>query len=406
MKLEHFLRRSEGAAPAVVLHVAFANGLGVIRDLAAFGVPVLGLDPSPRAIGLRSRYAAGMVCPDPKADEEAFLSFLEDLGRRLPRKGVLFPTHDEYIWPISRHADRLDAWFHIPFSRWDVMRRLYDKRAQMEAAWSAGVDTPRTVFVDSHADLERGAGEIGFPAIFKPVESLAFKTRFHRHVLEIETRDELERVYERVTDCGTLMLQEVVPGGDEELWTFGSYLDAQSRPLALYTGHKLRQHPVRFGHCRMAVSRWDAGVADAGVRLLQELRYHGVSQVEFKRDPRDGRQCLMEVNARHWMWHSLAAASGVNLSLAAYRDATGRPYVAKRQEDGRKWVVAITDIRDAQAEFRRRERKVVPWLASYAGVAQDGVLSLRDPVPGLLAAGRAVRSVTRRGKGGDEGEQV
>ncbi len=217
MKLDHFLRKAQGADSAVVLHVAYANGLGVIRDLAAYGVPVLGLDPSPRAIGLRSRYAAGMVCPDPRADEEAFLSFLEDLGRRLPRKGVLFPTHDEYIWPISRHAERLEPWYHVPFSRWDAMQRLHDKKAQMEAAWKVGVDTPRTVFVDSSADLARGADEIGFPAIFKPVESLAFKTRFRRHVLEIQTRDELERVYERVTDCGTLMLQEIVPGGDEEL---------------------------------------------------------------------------------------------------------------------------------------------------------------------------------------------
>jgi D-aspartate ligase len=405
MKLDTFLMRAQGADPAVVLHVAFANGLGVIRDLAAHGVPVLGLDPSPRALGLRSRFAAGMVCPEPKADEEAFVTFLEDLGRRLPRKAVIFPTHDEYIWPISRNAARLDKWYHIPFSRWSAMERLYDKKAQMEAAWKVGVDTPRTVFIDSHADLAEGAEQIGFPAIFKPVESLAFKTRFHRHVLEIESRDELERVYERVTDCGTLMLQEVIPGGDEELWTFGSYLDAQSRPLALYTGHKLRQHPVRFGHCRMAVSRWDDGVADAGVRLLQELRYHGVSQVEFKRDPRDGRNCLMEVNARHWMWHSLAAASGVNLSLAAYRDATGHPYVANRQVDGRKWVVAITDIRDAQAEFRRHERDVLPWLKSYAGVVQDGVLSLRDPVPGLLAAGRTLQSIALRNRGG-EAEQV
>ena len=67
------------------------------------------------------------------------------------------------------------------------MQRLHDKRAQLEAAWKVGVDTPKTVFVDSHDDLERGADEIGFPAIFKPVESLAFKTRFRRHVLEIET---------------------------------------------------------------------------------------------------------------------------------------------------------------------------------------------------------------------------
>jgi predicted ATP-grasp superfamily ATP-dependent carboligase len=105
------------------------------------------------------------------------------------------------------------------------------------------------------------------------------------------------------------------------------------------------------------------------------------------------------------MWHSLAAASGVNLSLVAYRDAIGKPYVATRQADGRKWVVAITDIRDAQAEFRRGERSVLPWLMSYAGVVQDGVLSLRDPVPGLLAAGRALQSVARRGASKDT-EQV
>jgi predicted ATP-grasp superfamily ATP-dependent carboligase len=405
MRLDRFLRKARGAEPAVVMHVAFAAGLGVIRDLATFDVPVLGLDPNPRAIGLRSRYAAGMVCPDPKQDEEAFLTFLEDLGGRLPRRGVLFPTHDEYVWPISRHAARLEPCFHVPFSRWDVMERLYDKRSQLEAAWSVGVDTPRTVFVDSHEALERGAAEIGFPALFKPVESLAFKTRFRRHVLEIRTRDELERVYERVADCGTLMLQEIVPGGDEELWTYGSYLDPQSRPMAEFTGHKLRQHPVGFGHCRMALSRWDDELAAAGLRLLQELRYHGVSQVEFKRDVRDGRYRLMEINARHWMWHSLAAASGVNLSLAAYRDAVGRPYVARRQVDGRKWVVALTDVLDAQAEFRRGERKVGPWLASYAGTAQDGVLSLRDPVPGLLAAGRLARNVVRRGVCKDE-EQV
>ena len=32
------------------------------------------------------------------------------------------------------------------------------------------------------------------------------------------------------------MLQERVPGGEDELWTVGSYLDADSRPLAVFTG--------------------------------------------------------------------------------------------------------------------------------------------------------------------------
>ena len=407
MDFDRFARRAASTPPVVVFQATFANGLGIIRDLAAHDVPVLALDLDQHAVGQRSRHAAGLVCPDPKKDEEAFILFLEDLGRRLPQRAVVFPTHDEFIWPLSRHAERLAPWYIVPFSRWDRMEGLYDKREQLAAAWRCGVDTPRTVLVDSAVDLERGIAEIGFPAILKPVESLAFKQRFHRHVLEIADREELERAYASVDDCGTLMYQEIVPGGDDELYTVGSYLDSTSRPLAVFTGHKLRQHPPRFGVCRMAVSRWDPKLADAGVRLLRELGYWGVSQVEFKRDPRDGRFCLMEVNARHWMWHSLATVCGVNLSLVAYKDAIGQPFLAPRQVDGPRWVLSITDTRDTFVELRRGEGALLPWLKTYRGVKQDGVLSLTDPLPGGIILWRQVRSVVkgRLGRrGGDEGK--
>ena len=401
MRFEQFLEGAAAGNPAIVLQVSWANGLDILRDLDRHDIPLLALDANPRALGLSSRRAAGMVCPDPKQDEEAFVSFLEDLGRRLPQRAVLFPTHDEYIWPISRHAERLEPWFIIPFSRWETMRHLHDKQTQIESAWRCGVDTPKTVFIDSEADLERGADEIGFPAIFKPVESLAFKLRFRRHVLQIGSRDDLSRVYARANDCGTLMMQEIVPGGDDELYTLGSYLDEESRPLALFTGHKLRQHPPVFGHCRMAVSRWVPDLADAGVRLLQELGYHGVSQVEFKRDVDDGRYKLMEINARHWMWHALGTDSGVNLSYAAYADAIGRPFVAPLQNEGGRWAIFLTDARDSLHEWRKGQRRLLPWIRTYTDVRRDGLYDLADPVPGLLATTRQLRrAITRRPRGG------
>ena len=396
MRFDRFMKAAEERNAAIVMQVSWANGLDIIRDLSQAGVPLLALDSNARALGLHSRLAAGAVCPDPREDEPAFLRFLEDLGRRFSRRPVLFPTHDQYIWPISRHAERLERWFIIPFSRWETMRRLHDKREQMETAWRVGVDTPRTVFVDGDDDLERGAEEIGFPAIFKPVESLAFKVRFRRHVLEIGSRDELLRVYDAVRDCGTLMLQDIVPGGDEELYTLGSYLDAQSRPLAQFTGHKLRQHPPRFGHVSMAVSAWVPELAEAGLRLLHELGYHGVSQVEFKRDPRDGRFCLMEVNARHWKWHGLATACGVNLSLAAYSDAVGRPFVAPRQVDGLKWIVANKDVPLALLEIAKRQRDPVAYVRSLRGTRMDGLHALDDPAPGLLNAWTVAKQIVTR----------
>ena len=394
VRVGRFLAAAAQQPPAAVFQVSYACGLDIVRDLGRHGVPVLALDPDPAAIGLRSRYAAGIVCPDPLADEEAFLTYLETLGAPLPQRAVVFPSHDEFIWPLSRHAARLEPWFIVPFSGWDVMSKVHDKRAQMEAAGRAGVDTPKTVFVSSGAELEAAAGEIRFPAVLKPVESLAFKLRFHRHILDVESPAELQRIYDKVDDLGVLMLQERIPGGEDELWTVGSYLDAESRPLAVFTGHKLRQYPHAGGSCLAGVSAWDEGLAEAALRLLQELRFHGVSQVEFKRDPRDGRFCLMEVNARHWKWHGLAARCGVNLSYAAYRDAIGDPYIAPRQQDGVKWIVANKDVPLALLEIAKRQRSAGEYVRTLRGTRRDGLHALARPVPGLLNAGTVARQVS------------
>jgi len=44
MDVDRLLARAAVTPPAVVLQTTFANGLGIIRDLAAHGVPVLALD--------------------------------------------------------------------------------------------------------------------------------------------------------------------------------------------------------------------------------------------------------------------------------------------------------------------------------------------------------------------------
>ena len=94
-------------------------------------------------------------------------------------------------------------------------------------------------------------------------------------------------------------------------------------------------------------------MATTSLSLLDELSYHGVSGTEFKRDPRDGRLKLMEVNARHWLHHTLATAAGVNLSSVAYSDAVGKPYEASPQRDGVRWLDVEREARDSLLELRR-----------------------------------------------------
>ena len=103
--------------------------------------------------------------------------------------------------------------------------------------------------------------ELRFPVVLKPRYAPEFRRRFRAQVLEAADPEELRR---GVGAGGRVPAPGVRghPGGDDSrLWTLGSYRDAAGRPLASFTGRKLRQWPPRFGTARAAEARWDPELA-------------------------------------------------------------------------------------------------------------------------------------------------
>ena len=371
--------------PAVVLPVSGGTGLGILRNLGRLGIPMIALDSDPSAMGLASRYAIPLLCHDPRrAGEEALIQDLERLGAVLPQRAVLFPAFDDHVWAFSRHAERLRRYYHPPQAGWDIMGRVADKERQLQAAAQAGIDLPLTVYVHCPEDLEKASG-MRYPALFKPITPQEMRRRFGYKVIPVPTAADLVSAYERARVCGPLILQEIVPGGDDAFYTCGMYLDASSLPLGVFVSRKVRQHPRGFGEARIAESHWVDEVADVTLRLLSELSFHGVSGTEYKRDPRDGRLKLMEVNARHWLHHPLATAAGVNLSFIAYSDALGRPVAGGRQEEGVRWADMTHEVRDSLREIASGEMSLGTCLAGLRNVRIDAIYSLADPVPALRA---------------------
>jgi D-aspartate ligase len=323
-------------SPAVVVDVGWVNGLAAIRSLGRAGIRVLALDHRRSALGFRSRYAEAVVTPDPQ-DEHAFVSFLAGLE---VERAPVFATHDEPLNAIARAADGLGERFLYPFPPWDVLGRIQTKRGQLEAAERAGVPTPRTAHPASAGEARAAAELIGFPVLVKPSSTEGFKRRFGKQAFRCETAAEVERAYAEGEPYGP-MVQEVIPGGDDELYTLGSYLSRDGEALGLFCGRKLRQTPPGVGTCRVGEALWIDEVVEQGLTLLSALAFHGLSQVEFKRDPRDGAYKLMEVNPRLFQWHGLAAACGVDLPLIAYRDLTGEA-IAPVSANGRRRRWAIT----------------------------------------------------------------
>jgi predicted ATP-grasp superfamily ATP-dependent carboligase len=354
--------------------VGWVNGLAAIRSLGRAGIPVLALDHRRSALGFRSRYAEAILCPDPQ-DENAFVSFLADLGERLEQSAPIFPTHDEPLNAIARGAERLGVRFRYPFPEWDVLSRVQSKRAQLEAAGEAGVAVPRTLNPGSVEEARLAGAELGYPVLIKPSATEGFRRRFGRP-FRCENERELEQAYAQAEPYEP-MVQEIVPGGDDRLYTLGSYLAEDGQALGLFCGRKLRQTPPRVGTCRVGEAVWTEDVVRQGLALLRALRFHGISQVELKLDPRDGQLKLMEVNPRLWQWHGLAAACGVDVPLIAYRDLVGeRPAPASANGRRRRW--AITFLRGETPALQRP-----PYV--------DAVFAADDPKPALVQAARLLR---------------
>ncbi len=365
---------AERATPAAVVDVGWVNGLAAIRSLGRAGVRVFGVDHRPSALGFRSRYAEPVLVPDVSEDGQGFVAAIRELADRAGGRLVVIPTHDPGLNALARN---LDDSFLAPFPPWDVLASVQSKREQLDRATAAGVDVPKTRHPRSTQEARAATEEVGLPALVKPSDHVGFKRRFRRQAFRCETEADVADAYGRAEEFEP-MLQELVPGGDDALYTVGSYVARDGRPLGVFCGRKLRQTPPGIGTCRIGEAVWVEEAVDAAMRLLRAFGFHGISQVEFKRDPRDGRFKLMEINPRLWQWHGLAAACGVDVARIAYDDLTGVSADAWGMNGGgKRWAITLMP----------GERPAIPRLPYM-----DAVWALDDPKPALVHLARVVRS--------------
>src|SRR5262249_55445469 len=166
---------------------------------------------------------------------------------------VVFPTHDDSLNALARYADDLDVL--TPFPDCSLLERVQRKRAQLGEAAAAGLGIPTP-------------DPAPFPVLVKPDGAAEFKRRYKRQAFRCETQAELDDARAKTEEFGPIV-QELVPGGDDTLYTVGSYLDADGRALGVFCGRKLRQTPPGIGTCRVGEAVGVAEVVGGGAPLLR-----------------------------------------------------------------------------------------------------------------------------------------
>lgn len=376
------------------------TGLNVVRSLGRHGISVTGIDYDHTKIGFLSKYCKRLICPHPRKREKSFLDFLVEQGGKLNLKAVLIPTSDEFLLCISRNRETLDRYFIYNLPSKDIIEKLNNKEDFYHLATTYNYPVPKTYFPNGESPIEKIGEEIDYPCIIKLRYGYYYQDLGVK-AIKIKSKEELIENYHKITkNLNDVMIQEIVPGKDDQQYSLYSYLNIDSVPLASLTCRKLRQLPIEFGVGTMVKSCDAPIVKELGLSLLKKINYRGLSEIEFKRDYRDNQYKIIEINTRPWVQINLATRCGVDFCFLSYMDLIGEHVdPINGFKKGVKWLCFEGDFYasfGSSGYIKKGLMTLTDWLSSLKGVKEYAYFAWDDLKPflyGLLAffKGLAIR---------------
>jgi D-aspartate ligase len=361
------------------------RALGVVRSLGRRGIPVWIINQGGHLVAAASRYVRRRL-PWPSGDDRGKVDFLQALCATHKLDGwMLIPTDDYTVGLISSHHDLLASKYRLTVPCWKKLRWACDKRLLHELAEKLKVDQPWTVCPSNREELTKI--DCPFPVILKPAIRLRPSSLAVPKAWLAEDRSSLLRRYDEASALlspENLIIQEVIAGSGEAQFSYAA-LCKDGRPLASLVARRTRQFPRDFGQLSTYVETVDEPhVVEPAERLLAAVRFTGLAEVEFKKDPRSGQFKVLDINPRVWGWHTLSRRAGIDFPYLLWLLARGEPVPQARGRAGARWVHWTADLRLAMEEVAAGRLSVRDYLRSLRGPLESAIFSWEDPMPGIL----------------------
>ena len=360
------------------------RGLGVVRSLGRRGIPVWVLTDEHR-VAATSRYALHSLTWPGESESER-LSFLLKLATRHHLAGwTIFPTGDETVALLARHAETLSENFISLVPPWDVTRWAYDKQLTHQLAAEVGVDFPRTYYPHSREDV--ATLDCAFPVILKPAVKHRMNDFTRAKAWQVNNLDQLVDRYNlacQLVDPESVMVQEIIPGGGDSQVSYVALANG-GMPLAEMTAKRVRQYPMDFGRFSTLVETAELPeVKELARRLIAACQYTGLIEVEFKYDGRDGRYKLLDLNPRVWGWHTLAQRAGIDFPYFAWKLAHGETIPNVNARSHTRWIRFLPDAVVAAHEILGGRLSLNAYRQSLSGPLEFAIFAVDDPRPALF----------------------
>lgn len=374
--------RSRGSkSPAVVV-----GDMDLVRAVGLAGMRPTLAAPADEP-GRYSRFVSGWI----DATRADLVDALVAHADESPEPPLLFLQTDRALQLVSDARTRLLPAYRVRLPNAGMLGELLDK--SRFGALAGRLDLPVPASRRVRPGIDPGLGDLRLPLVVKPLvrDRRWFDAVGWHKALRVEDAAGWERVRPRLAALD-LVVQELVPGGEERIESHHAYIGAGGEVLGEFTGRKLRTRPAEFGMSTALITTANADVRALGRDVLDSLGIAGPVKLDFKRDP-DGRLWLLEVNPRFTLWAHLGALAGVNIPALAAADLAGRPAAAGAARPGVRWC----ELRQDAAAVREAGGSLGRWAGFALRAEARSAIHLDDPMPTLRGklwpriAGRGAR---------------
>lgn len=330
-------------------HVWDYGALATIRTLGRVGVPVYASVGAVDEAYEKSRFLTGRL-PWNTTGAESEPELVSGILRCCDQIGspaVAIAGDDEAAVLLARNRERLAGALLLPDVDRELPGRLANKVELASLCQGTGTAIPRSVMPETWPDVEQFAERCNFPVIVKNPEPFA---RLVRPAVKSTTcalnRGELFDSLSAWSPGIPVLIQEFIPNGNGTDWYVEAVFGPESRPVAMFSGQKMRALPAGTGVGTCSIAHRNDRVIEAARDFAQAVGYVGVCDIDFRYDQRDDAYKMLDFNPRRGAQFRLfQTVNGLDVVRMMHLGLTGRRIPSGPQRTDTRHVVGILNAK-------------------------------------------------------------
>ena len=356
----------------IVIVANNSAAIGFALSLKKNNIPVYYLTNQKNEATFSRHFKKSIIIPNIENNIQIQTDFLTKFAKKHPFS-VIVPGSDFSCLTLVSTKKRLSKntlqKYHFLLPQNEALKTLINKRNFYQSLIKHNIPHPKTYFPENLNDVEKIASKIDYPVYIKPYYSHISVARLNSKGSEAKTKEDLKHLYNLYFKNNIqVLIQECVPGPDNHLFGINAYFNKKCNPQGLFAYQWIRAWPKNLGYGVLieSVPLSKIPLQETAIKYLQSIEYHGLADMEFKKDPRDQEFKFLEVNPRVWYQNSFPAKCGINLNLIAYLDATNKKaHLNYNYKTGKKWASLTGNLFYTLQLLKNKENITNNWIGLH-----------------------------------------